>query len=1135
LAKKDRDDVDIYPIREPSRERTFKVVVVVVVGLLLINLFIVVYFVHPAFNDDDDEGEVNPPPPRGEWIIAAEPENITEDTTWTGIDGFLERPLLVKSGVTLVMVDCHIRVHLQDLVLWLIPAIEVEPGGQLQLVNSVLEVHQDPRLAASVFGPTYADNHIPSISRVVNLVEAENPVLNFDVSWWGNGTPLAVGVLPSVGAGLEILEVLDTYTSERNGWTHFEVELGDYVGTTPWVVIFFSTFPGCSGFIGNVTVLDGEGPPDGDWFLTGHPLKDGWANIRMYDLDYVASTLSMNTNYLYAINGAWRALIESAGDVHISGSRLVAPDGLARKMDRGIYKEVADPQGTKTIDQVGSRGGHVHVQNAMLSIVDSEFLNVPLTGNGTVLDVSLTTFRGEHDLVSLQRPSGSIDSCDLHSEATPTWREASRYPRYLWGIGVEGASPDGHLSITDCTIEGAQMGLDLTRADVRMEGCTFRRISGMALWDHASTGLGEWEQVSSGNTFESIGTFRYLKSTALEVEFVHPQLEPENITVYSGTSMNLDIDLHGPLVGDLRSFHMNVGRYIVPQVLVTRSGMVQVTREVTTVIGWQQQEGSFRVPLSQDHHTVDLQVMFQDDDPEEKLGAPMVVTGIEPTAWPYTYEFRVLITDTEGLNVLDPTMRFVLDGQLEAEVVLTSEMYTTDWRLLVHNNLTLTAGWHDLNVSVHGRKWLGGDNFTEEPVHLETLVSPVLVLDGVTEVEPWMPFEARFVLIQEGASAVLDPFEPRSPGNDPTVHIVGWPGSSVRLVGGEGLIPKNLRLMVDSNVSLELVNTTIRVMEIKESTLTHWSHITSAPVRITNLSCDSLFMRGWGRNITLVDLLVREYLMVTTANDSNVLLEHSTFEDASVWIEMQNGTFVMRNCSVSTIGAEEFFITPGGPVQVTVLDSTFDGISLMVFLRGFGWEAPIDLRVTRCTFSGDDAILYVGMDLINVDFYDEDPDHVPPMTGRIWDNTFSGPDNGVVLNHGLFERLYEDGNLQDGARLFAFYVTRLQVIPPDGTPFWGAYTFEAREDIVPDWPYDIVRWIELDGELLYDVTDDTGKEADPPILDVLLYSKWGSSRIVRGFGSVDPDADNDEATYPVMPDFYEVLKYVVVDWPPHTD
>jgi hypothetical protein len=44
-----------------------------------------------------------------------------------------------------------------------------------------------------------------------------------------------------------------------------------------------------------------------------------------------------------------------------------------------------------------------------------------------------------------------------------------------------------------------------------------------------------------------------------------------------------------------------------------------------------------------------------------------------------------------------------------------------------------------------------------------------------------------------------------------------------------------------------------------------------------------------------------------------------------------------------------------------------------------------------------------------------------------------------------------------------------------------------------------------------------------------LYSNY---RIVRGFGQVVPNEDNDEATYPVYPDFEFVLRQNLIYWPP---
>ena len=90
----------------------------------------------------------------------------------------------------------------------------------------------------------------------------------------------------------------------------------------------------------------------------------------------------------------------------------------------------------------------------------------------------------------------------------------------------------------------------------------------------------------------------------------------------------------------------------------------------------------------------------------------------------------------------------------------------------------------------------------------------------------------------------------------------------------------------------------------------------------------------------------------------------------------------------------------------------------------------------------------------------------------------------------------------------------------------------SAEGAITDWPFSIYRWIELDGEILLDVTDDLSLESDPPAMDVILYSLAANYRIVRGFSQVVPDADNDEATYPVFPVLQDVLLENLVHWPP---
>jgi hypothetical protein len=74
----------------------------------------------------------------------------------------------------------------------------------------------------------------------------------------------------------------------------------------------------------------------------------------------------------------------------------------------------------------------------------------------------------------------------------------------------------------------------------------------------------------------------------------------------------------------------------------------------------------------------------------------------------------------------------------------------------------------------------------------------------------------------------------------------------------------------------------------------------------------------------------------------------------------------------------------------------------------------------------------------------------------------------------------------------------------------------------------------MDGEILLNVTGNavTLRERNPPHLPVLLKSLGSPKVIVRGFTTIDPKADNDEATYPHYPDFSTLIGEHVGEWAP---
>jgi len=1135
MARNDEDEVERFVVREPAREVTFRAVVLVVVILLLTNLLIIVYFVSPYFNPD--EGTVTPEPPEEDWLLPEEPRDITTDESWIGQDSFLERPLVVKDGANLRIVDSHIRVYLEDLLFWLRPAIQVEPGATLTLVDSTLEVFQDPRLEASVVGAYQRPDHmIPYIARVVNLDNAIDPVFHMDVSYLGNATPVAVGVLPGVDEDLVLLDILDPTTTERHQWHHVDVSLAEYAGTTPWVVVWFESYPEGVTFVGNLSVTDGDGWPEGDAFPTGHPVKDGWA-VSPFETIPTIQRKDFSRGVWDGLQNSWQPLIEGWADVTIQGSEIQEPAGMGRKASAGFYKEVIDPDRKLRSDEAGAHGGHIKMVMANLAIDRSIISNVPVTGFDITVDAETTTFQGDHDLVSLHSSSGTFDDCRFITDTLAPDNPFNSYNyRYVWALAIEDNYQQSPVDVKKCEFRDNPMAIDLSYAYVKLEKNTFMHISRMVVWNHMSRGFGSYTDMELTNTIEDAGENIYLESSATEISFFHPGWNDSDIQVHSGAPLRTGLDLYSPFSGNLKSFYGRSVRYIVPLFLVKASGQFQFTKEVKAEVTWEGKSGRFTFDPDDPDLILDLsQILDEETNGTVSVAHPELYDLI-PTALSDVYQLTVHLGHADRLYLLEPVMRFEIDNVTVGEVALTDEMVEDDWSINVVQNLSLLPGWHEVRVSVWGREFLSGGGYSEEPTMAGSLVKGFLVLAEVNDINPWMVLTANDIIVPRGVTATVELDEPIYFGwiEFDSIRVWAWEGSELDMLGEGLFVTYPIKFIVPSDLSIRLHGGRFVYLEISENDWSDEEVIQRGPISISNVSVGTLGVNGIGRDIQLSDVRVNEYLGVNTDLNSTVDISRVVLDNAYGNVNMWNGSLSISECTLRSNWSQYLYLQPSG-ADVDIRDCTFNGASLLVFFDNWYSWALKNINVTGCTFSGEESILYMGWDILHVDSYDVDPDFVPQMNGTIANNTFRGPGTAVVLHHGTFGQLWDVNGLSVGTRLYAFYITRLQVIPPDGTPFWGAYDFVPTGEIVTDWPFDVFRWIELDGEVMYDVTDDISLELHPPTLDILLYSKYGSSRIVRGFGHVVPNADNDEATFPIFPDLYNLLRGNVSYWPPLDD
>jgi hypothetical protein len=1134
VTRDDDDDLKRVVVREKPREDTFKVVVAIVVVLLLLNFGIIVYFVHPAFNPPDDDGDVKEPEDQGDWLLPVDRETVSERDVRYNMDGPLDRPFLIEDGGDLVIWDSHIQVYLQDLMFWLRPAFDVEAGGGLFILNSTVEIYREPMLDKVIFGPYMRPDHnIPYIARTVNLDEAVDPVLHLDIQWLGEVTPVVVGVIPEGEEDLVLLDQVERTSSEPRGWTHGEVGLADYAGTRPWVVIWFNFIPTYPLLIGNLSVQDGGAWPPGDAFPTGHPLKDGWGANRFYNLPYIQRGVFPGFNFR-GLERTWQPLINSVGEVSMTSTTIEAPPGIEHRTHSGIVKELFGPGGYLPIDKVGSRGGHIQASAGEMRFHNCTIMNVPVTGRNASVDGHNTTFSGEADLVTLYRPTSGFKGCTFITEDLP-WdhRYLDSDHRYIWALGVEGAAPGDPMMVWECEFRNNLIAVEATRTNIALFDNHFQGIRGMAIWNHMSTGLGTWDQLSKDNDFGEGRRYTYMRTTVTEVEFVHPQLNASEIRIHSGIALTTSVDLTSPFAGYLQSFSGNLARYVIPESVVLGNGVVKETSWVKAKVLWVSNGYTdLSITPGTPSMVVDLAELYAPDPPETGIAAPMALYGFEKTDEEDVYQMALGIRDLSRFLVNEPTMRFSVNGETVLERNLTDDDVIGD-SLIVWHNLSLPPGWRDVNVTVWGKEWLGGGMYSTELVLIDHLRIPLLMMSEDVEVEPWMPIEAQFVVVPENVTATIEGLHGDYMDEEwEDIVLIGWSGSrlSVDCTGLSGTA--TIRFELNMNMSLEVTNLTAMGLEIYTNYQDFDMDIVTGDIVLRDIDVMMMYLSSNWRNVTISNVVVSNYIYLDATYLTNVSIEDSEFRDAEVWIEAGYlSSLDIRNCtfdSVSSYGIT-FFVSNA---NITVEDCTIRDSALMFFLENWYDGSWAEINVTGCDFFGDEALLYVGWNILRVDSYDMDADFVAPVNGTIEGNTFSGPGAQVVLAHGLYGRLWGGNQLVDGARLNAFYITRLQVIPPDDTPINYAFNFIPVEGFTTDWPFQVNRWLELDGEILWDVTDDPSVENDPPILEVLLFSKWGTGRIVRGFDTVVPNADNDEGTYPPFPDFQEALRETLVYWPP---
>ncbi|NOQ54134.1 MAG: hypothetical protein GQ558_05980 [Thermoplasmata archaeon] len=1117
-----------------DRHTTWNKTWVVVVVLLLLLFSITWVFTRPIFEPEEEEEPYA-------WELPAEPMIISKDTTWTGQTLKLDKPIVIQEGATLRIEDIEVQVDLLDLVFWQRPAIRVHNGGALEVVNSRIVIKEIVPAKSTVVGSFWLqEDTVPNLARLVNLGNATEPALVFNYTSRYAPVPIAIGVLPEHGGAIDVVSVFEPDDSDVGKWKTVVASLKDYAGTRPHVVIFPQRFPEGLMFVSDLRVAEdawSDAPPQGDWFPTGNPALDGWEMWGFNDLGWMMESYVNGSHSSPGLENLWKGLIEADGDVTIEGSIVSAPDDLARRGAKDRVKESLEMDPAFEILGTATRGGHIYVNGSRLTIRASDIINVPILCNGTIVDAEDSEIFGDGDLLTMNHSRGTLENVDFTmrepAQGLP-FRDEDMRPQ--WGLGIEGVQHTLESSWTEvlnCTFTDCQQALDLSHAIVKLAGCEFVDTKQLTIWDHRTFlfnlegGVYDgWDEIEGANTFSGGGGDMYLKTMSVHVFFEDPSHGDLNLSVKEVNGPFHNLPLYSPPYWHLLSREDNRAMVITPVLLIDSDRLsyeqetvwlsVEISRQWpfdTLYPEFNVTAGSVIVDLSADHPHPNprspIDLSYLDKVWSNEIGEFEVFFDVEPIQKP-------------GYNL---TVVVDLDGEQHNETVI-SPSYPTP-HVSVSFNFIFMPGLHRLNATLIG---VHEDDLNGIAEPLVEMNYTIIRLEGdMRDLPEHTLFEVDAVVVEAGTDVLLGSISPRFTDEWLwRISMTGLYDSSVSIEGIE--VPKGGYLdMRVKGISLNLTNASLPNLSIIHSR-NGFKDGWEFTMEVSDSNFGSLSYSGSSR-VRLSNVTTHDHLRIEQSSDKGLEVTHCSIGGWGGRIQKLSADVSIWDCVVSTEvgGGLVVEVESGGSLKI--IGCRFLNSHLAIYRPAETFDRETEVQVTDCEFLGDGAILYVGFNLQRMTTFDVDPDFVPPIVGTIEGNLFDGEGAGVVLYHGLFEGLYHDNTLENGARAHAYYILILRVMDTEGTPPRPEFWIVPTDTITPSTLFSDNRYLTLEGEMMLDVTDDLSVENDPPDVGVVLTAGYRPDSKVRGFASIYPLVDAGEITLAARVPFEEFLLDHVTDWP----
>ena len=973
----------------PRREGPFKLVVIAISILLILILIFTNNNSRIEDVDDDIPDYLDPKP-----II------IKSDERWEGRHEVLANPIIVLNDTTLEIVDCEMEVELLELVLGNQSWFTVEDTGRLVLDRTHLGIVYDDSLESALIATGYPNqDNYHSISRVVDLREAQDPLLRVSLYWWRGDTSVHLAVQEMPGAELELIHTIEPDEKHPRQWVQPMFRLTRFTGTTPRLVIFTNASGYSDVLIGETRVYDGEGPLPNDEFPTGRPWDDGWLCEN-----FAPFFMVMADELRY-----WEPLIEAEGEVTIRESTVLAPAGLPRGRVRYATSKFHDSPvwgrwlGSARLYRVNTAsGGHIHVDGGVISLEGSTVQNVPIIINSSGFEIIQTELWSDANIMVMAHSHGTIRD----SEFTITAYEPITQARVFSSsqriaVAIAYNSSENRVIVTNCTFSGAQIGLDLHHATVELDLCRFENISKMAVWDHDTIGLGTWSDISTRNTFIDVEGFQYLRTHTALLELTGPGKPDERDyygsdegTLYWEGLLDSDDAWDYIAVDPFRAYLLMPTQYVnstgvshhVDKVLMdawtrwggTRGAVFDTNFRIGTVEFYPENAG---YQYRSDYKRIDIE-----DGAGNGPGKVEIIIDIN---LPLVYE------DEFDLNVhLDGELLYTLRRFNESDVTIDIE---------------ILPGAHQLYLEIISTSILTGEtdslwNYTNWYYR----VSNSSAADAATD---FISAMAGPLLLDPGMEIVLTEFSPedREDGRYP-IDLFLWEDSAFHLQGENLPDGAGLYLSALGNGSISLANLDVETLYLQ----------TEGPdVQIEDLTCERLISYMFYGNHSVEGINVKNFIDIYVQDAKGIVLMNSTFGSMGYdgWIMslyFERTPVIISDLLVREVGRRSLYATISDNTKLHISDSRFIRSTLSVSTDYTGDSSSV-IVIENCSFEGSGSGLIIGD--VGAIYRDN------PISSecRFEGITISGEGAMLIAQRHVLSLLRDGIEIEDGAEFYVQY------------------------------------------------------------------------------------------------------------------